>query len=320
MTNQKTALITGIHGQDGFYLSRLLLKKDYRVIGLGRGAVGPGWPHASRIDYRSTDLHDVAHLIRLLKELSPSEVYNLAAQSFVPLSWEQPIGTFEANGLPVISLLEAIRATDPEIRFFQASSAHMFGEHCEQPCSEQTLFRPRNPYAVSKLFAHMMTVNYREAHGVFAVSGILFNHESPHRAPHFLTKKVSRAVSRIKRGLQSAVDLGDLSAQRDWGFAGDFVRGMWLSLQADVPSDYVFGTGALHSVEDFVCTAFELAGLDWKRYVRYDPELARDLDRKTVCADATRAEKTLGWRPRVQFRELIERMIRFDLDTLHREG
>ena len=316
MTNQKRALITGIHGQDGYYLSRLLLEKGYRVTGVGRGTRGPNWPHASDIDYRSADLNDLSHLIRLFREQGPSEVYNLAAQSFVPLSWEQPIGTFEANGLPVISLLEAIRATDPEIRFFQASSAQMFGQHQEAPCSERTPFRPQNPYAVSKLFAHMMTVSYREGRGLYAVNGILFNHESPYRVPHFLTKKVSRAVSRIKRDLQSSVDLGDLGAQRDWGFAGDFVRGMWLSLQADAPSDYVVGTGHLHSVEDFVQSAFDVVRLDWKTHIRHSSGLVSCRDGGVLCADPTKIRETLGWRPRVQFRELVKLMVRSELETM----
>ena len=218
MTNQKTALITGIHGQDGYYLSRLLLEKDYRVVGLGRGTRGPHWPHASRIDYRFANLRDLAYLIQLLEELRPSEIYNLAAQSFVPLSWQQPIGTLEANGLPVISLLEAMRATDHEIRFFQASSAQMFGQHHEQPCSEQTPFSPQNPYATSKLFAHMMTVYYREGQRLFTSCGILFNHESPLRPQSFVTRKIA------------------LDAVRDWGHAADFVHGMWLSLQVDEPT------------------------------------------------------------------------------------
>ena len=313
MTNQKTALITGIHGQDGYYLSRLLLEKDYRVIGLGRGAVGPGWPHAPRIDYRSADLRDLAHLIRLLKELRPSEVYNLAAQSFVPLSWEQPIGTFEANGLPVISLLEAIRATDPEIRFFQASSAHMFGQHSEQPCTEQTPFCPQNPYATSKLFAHMMTVSYREAHGVFAVSGILFNHESPLRPPWFVSRKISSGVARIKQGEQKTLVLGDLSAVRDWGYAGDFVFGMWLTLQVDGPSDYIFGTGEGHSVEDFARLAFEVVGLDWRDHLVGGAQLSCLDEPDILVGTPNRAQEVLGWRAKTGFPELVEKMVRSEL-------
>ena len=316
MTNQKTALITGIHGQDGYYLSRLLLEKDYRVVGVGRGAVAPSWPHASRIDYRSADLHDLAHLIRLFKELRPSEVYNLAAQSFVPLSWEQPIGTFEANGLPVISLLEAIRATEPEIRFFQASSAQMYGQHCEQPCSEQTPFRPQNPYAASKLFAHMMTVSYREAHGVFAATGILFNHESPLRPPWFVSRKISSGVARIKQGEQKTLVLGDLGAVRDWGYAGDFVFGMWRTLQVDEPSDYVFCTGEGHSVEDFARLAFEVVGLDWRDYVIRDRRLGRRQKPDVLVADASKARQELGWRASTSFSDLVELMVKADLQGI----
>ena len=314
MTNQKTALITGIHGQDGYYLSRLLLDKNYHVIGLGRGAVGPGWPHAPRLDYRSADLRDLAQLIRLFKELRPSEVYNLAAQSFVPLSWEQPIGTFEANGLPVISLLEAIRATDPEIRFFQASSAQMFGQHCEQPCSEQTPFRPQNPYAVSKLFAHMMTVSYREAHGVFAATGILFNHESPLRPPWFVSRKISSGVARIKQGKQKTLVLGDLSAVRDWGYAGDFVFGMWRTLQVDEPSDYVFCTGEGNSVEDFVGLAFEVVGLDWREHLAGGEQLSRTHEPDILVGTPNRAQEVLGWRARTGFPELVANMVRSELE------
>ena len=313
MTNRKTALITGIHGQDGYYLSRLLLDKNYRVIGLGWSALGPGWPHASCIDYQSADLQDLAHLIRLFKELRPSEVYNLAAQSFVPVSWEQPIGTFEANGLPVISLLEAIRATDPEIRFFQASSAQMFGQHREQPCSEQTPFRPRNPYAVSKLFAHMMTVDYREGQGLFTSSGILFNHESPLRPRSFVTRKIALAVARIKQGQQDKLKLGNLNAVRDWGYAGDDVKGMRLSLQADEPSDYVFCSGEGHSVEDFARRAFKIVGLDWRYHVTGDSRPSRRDEPDVLLGTSSTAQEKLGWRCEVEFAELVEMMVRSDM-------
>ena len=316
MMNQKTVFITGIHGQDGFYLSRLLLKKGYRVVGLGRGARGPNWPHASDIDYRSADLNDLSHLIRLLEELRPSEIYNLAAQSFVPLSWEQPIATLEANGLSVICLLEAIRATDPEIRFFQASSAQVFGQHREQPCSEQTPFRPQNPYAVSKLFAHMMTVDYREGQGLFATCGILFNHESPLRPPSFVSRRICSAAARIKRGLQGNLKLGNLEAVRDWGYAGDFVRGMWLSLQADEPSDYVFCTGEAHTVEDFVRVAFEVAGLNWRDYVVRDRRLGRRREPDVLVADASKARQELGWRASTSFSDLVELMVKADLQGI----
>ena len=314
MTNQKTALITGIHGQDGYYLSRLLLEKDYRVVGVGRGSLGPAWAHASPIDYRSADLHDLAHLIRLFKELRPSEVYNLAAQSFVPLSWEQPIGTFEANGLPVISLLEAIRATEPEIRFFQASSAQMFGQHCEQPCSEQTPFRPQNPYASSKLFAHMIAVDYREGQGLFTSCGILFNHESPLRAPSFVSRKITSAVARISQGQQDKLKLGNLDSVRDWGYAGDFVRGMWLSLQADQPGDYVCCTEDARSVRDYVSLAFDVVGLNWRDYVVADDPSSYHAERDMLLGNSSKARRELGWKVEVAFPGIVEMMVRADLE------
>lgn len=312
MTNQKTALITGIHGQDGYYLSRLLLDKNYHVIGLGRSTVGPSWPHAARIDYRSANLQDLAHLIQLLGELGPSEIYNLAAQSFVPVSWEQPIATFEANGLPVIHLLEAIRTTDPAIRFFQASSAGMFGHRGSETCSEQTPFRPRDPYSVSKLFAHMLTVNYREAYGVFAVSGILFNHESPLRPPWFVSRKISSGVAAIKRGEKEELKLGNLGAVRDWGYAGDFVRGMWLSLQADEPSDYVFCTGEARTVEEFVSLAFDVVGRNWRDHVVADDRLS-SAGQDSLGGSSIKAQESLGWELEVGFTELVEMMVRSDL-------
>ena len=313
MTNQKTALITGIHGQDGYYLSRLLLKKNYRVVGVGRGSQGPNWSHSSDIDYRSVDLNDLAQLIRLFKELGLSEVYNLAAQSFVPLSWEQPIGTFEANGLPVVSMLEAIRATDPEIRFFQASSAQMFGQHSEQTCNEQTPFRPQNPYAVSKLFAHMMTVDYREGQGLFTSCGILFNHESPVRPSYFVSRKITSAVARIKQGKQNKLKLGNLDAARDWGYAGDYVKGMWLSLQADKPSDYVFCTGEAHTVEDFARVAFEVVELDWQDYIIRDERFGEGSEADVLVGNPTKAQQALGWEAEASFQQLVEMMVRSNL-------
>ncbi len=309
MTDQKTALITGIHGQDGFYLSRLLVEKNYRVVGVGRGARALNWPHACRIEYRCSDLHDLVQLIQLLRELKPSEVYNLAAQSLVPLSWEQLIGTFQANGLSVIYLLEAIRIADPEIRFFQASSALMFGGHRSEPCSEQSLFRPRDPYASSKLFAHMMTVDYREGQGLFASCGILFNHESPLRPPSFVSRKITSAVARIKQGKQDKLKLGNMEAVRDWGYAGDFVHGMWLSLQADKPSDYVFCTGEPHSVEDFVRLAFEVVGLDWRDYVAGEKLLRRCEEPDILLGTPAKAQEVLGWKRKTGFPRLVERMV-----------
>ena len=255
----------------------------------------------------------VAHLIRLFKELRPSEVYNLAAQSFVPLSWDQPIGTFEANGLPVISLLEAIRATDPAMRFFQASSAQMFGQPRKQPCSEQTPFRPQNPYAVSKLFAHMMVVDYREGQGLFASCEILFNHESPLRAPSFVSRKITSAVTRISQGQQDKLKLGNLDSVRDWGYAGDFVRGMWRTLQVDEPSDYVFCTGEGHSVEDFARLAFEVVGLNWRDHLAGGEWLSRTDEPDILVGTPKRAQEVLGWRARTGFPELVEKMVRSEL-------
>ena len=314
MTNQKTALITGIHGQDGYYLSRLLLEKGYRVTGVGRGTRGPNWPHASEIHYCSADLNDLSHLIRLFKEQGLSEVYNLAAQSFVPLSWEQPAATLAANGLAVVHLLEAIRWTDPGIRCFQASSAQMFGRAQDRPCDEETDFRPDNPYAVSKLFAHMTAVGYRESYDLFAVNGILFNHESPLRPPHFVSRKISSGVARISQAPTEKLKLGNLRAVRDWGFAGDYVKGMWLSLQVDQPSDYVFCTGEAHTVEDFARVAFKVADLDWRDYVESDGG-SNGGERDVLIGSSRRAHEELKWRLEVEFADLVEMMVRSEMKS-----
>ncbi len=313
MAKTKTALITGIHGQDGYYLSQLLVEKDYHVVGLGRRLSGPKWPHASRIDYQVADLIDLAHLIRLLQELRPVEIYNLAAQSQVPLSWKQPIGTFGANGLSVINLLEAIRGTDSSIRFFQASSGQMFGRHRSQVCDEKTPFRPNNPYAASKLFAHMMTVDYREGQGLFASCGILFNHESPLRPPSFVSRKIASAAARIKLGKQDKLKLKNLCSVRDWGYAEDYVEGMWLSLQVDKPSDFIFCTGEAHSVRDFARLAFAVVDLNWTDYVTEEKQF-RQIDQEDILVGTpNKAQKVLGWRRRTEFPTLVEKMVRSEL-------
>lgn len=315
MKGHRTALITGIHGQDGHYLAHFLSRKGYRVVGVGRGSHPP---ELSGLEYRQAELTDLTQVIRLVADVRPSEVFNLAAQSLVPVSWEQPVETSRANTLPLISLLEAIRQIDPEIRYFQASSAQMFGSGDGCPCDENTPFSPTSPYAVSKLFAHLLTVNYRESYDLFAVSGILFNHESPLRSTRFVSRKITATVAAIVRGETSHLRLGDMTAVRDWGFAGDFVRGMWLSLQANEASDYVFGTGQAHTVEDFVRLAFEAVGLDWHLCVKQDPDLERPNEPDVLVADAGKARDCLGWVPEVSFRGLIEMMVQADLTGEYR--
>jgi GDPmannose 4,6-dehydratase len=313
----RTALITGITGQDGSYLARLLLGKGYRVCGLVRRGSGAPYPRLEGIRDRLVlipgDMTDAASLDRAVAEAEPDEVYNLAALSFVPASWTQPALAAEVNAQGVLRLLEAVRRHRPAARFFQASTSEMFGKVREVPQREATPFHPRSPYGVTKAFAHHLTVSYRETYGLFAASGILFNHESPVRGPEFVTRKITRAVARIKHGLDRELRLGNLQARRDWGYAGDYVRAMWLMLQQDRPDDFVIGTGRSHSVREFVEAAFARAGLDWQDHVVTDAQLYRPAEAGVLLADPSRARQVLGWRPEVSFEELVRRMVDADL-------
>ena len=315
----KTALITGITGQDGSYLAELLLEKGYEVHGMIRRASTESVERihhlVGRITLIQADLLDQNSLIGALREAQPAEVYNLAAQSFVPTSWRQPVLTAEFTAVGVTRVLEAIRAVDPQIRFYQASSSEMFGK-ADPPQNETTPFHPRSPYGVAKVYGHHITVNYRESYGIFATSGILFNHESPRRGIEFVTRKITDGVARIKLGLADELRLGNLDAKRDWGFAGDYVDAMWRMLQRDEARDYVIGTGEAHSVREFVETAFEHAGLDLDRHVVIDPSFVRPAEVDHLVGDASKARVELGWEPRVSFRELVEMMVDADLERL----
>jgi len=316
----KRALITGITGQDGSYLAEWLLAKGYEVVGVVRRASSPNlWriQHLlDRISLRPGDLLDQLSLIRLVDEVRPHEFYNLAAMSYVPASWDQPMLTGEFNAQGVTRALEAIRQVDPKIRFYQASSSEMFGKVREVPQTEATPFYPRSPYGVSKVFAHYITVNYRESYNLFAVSGMLFNHESPRRGLEFVTRKVTDGVARIKGGLADSLSLGNLDAHRDWGFAGDYVRAMWMMLQQDTPADYVVATGISHSVRDLVEIAFAHVGLDWQAHVHVDPKLLRPAEVEHLIGDASKARVELGWQPTVDFAGLITMMVDADLERI----
>ncbi len=319
----KKALITGITGQDGSYLAEFLLEKGYEVHGMVRRSSTEGFDRIRHIralvTLHQADLLDQLSIVRLLDAIRPHEVYNLAAMSFVPTSWEQPLLTGEFTALGVTRMLEAIRQVDPGIRFYQASSSEMFGDAREEPQNENTRFWPRSPYGVAKVYGHWITVNYRESFGIFACSGILFNHESPRRGKEFVTRKVTDAVARIKLGLQEELHLGNLDAMRDWGFAGDYVRAMWLMLQQDKPDDYVVATGEKHSVRELVETAFSYVGLDWREYVKIDPKLIRPAEVCTLRGDASKARRVLGWQPEVSFTGLVQMMVDSDLETVRRE-
>jgi GDPmannose 4,6-dehydratase len=316
----KRALITGITGQDGSYLAELLLDKGYEVYGMIRRLSTPNvWriEHLlDRITLRPADLLDQLSLLRVIDEVRPNEIYNLAAMSFVPASWDQPMLTGEFNSQGVTRMLDAVRQVDTGIRFYQASSSEMFGKVREVPQTELTPFYPRSPYGVSKVFAHYITVNYRESYSLFAVSGMLFNHESPRRGIEFVTRKVSDGVARIKLGLADTLRIGNLDAHRDWGYAGDYVRAMWQMLQQDQPDDYVIATGVSHSVRELVEIAFARVGLDWQKFVKVDPALLRPAEVDHLLGDASKAQKTLGWKPQVEFKQLVEMMVDADVERL----
>jgi GDPmannose 4,6-dehydratase len=313
----KTALITGITGQDGSYLAEFLLENDYRVVGVTRRSSTDSNERiahlAGRLELVQGDLLDQASLVAALDETKPAEVYNLAAQSFVPTSWNQPVLTGEFTGLGVTRMLEAIRQVDPSIRFYQASSSEMFGKVREVPQTESTPFHPRSPYGVAKAYAHFLTVNYRESYGMHALSGILFNHESPRRGLEFVSRKVTDGAARIALDLAHELPMGNLDAERDWGFAGDYVRAMWLMLQQPEASDYVVATGQAHSVRELCRIAFERVGLDYERHVTSDPALFRPAEVDHLLGDSTRARTELGWEPTVDFRSLIEMMVDADI-------
>jgi len=317
-------LITGITGQDGSYLSEFLLAKGYHVFGVVRRASTENFARIEHIRDRVTliqaDLLDQLSLIDALEAAQPDEVYNLAAQSFVPTSWQQPVLTAEFDAVGVTRLLEAIRLVNRKIRYYQASSSEMFGKVQEVPQRETTPFYPRSPYGVAKVYGHYLTVNYRESYGLFACSGILFNHESPRRGKEFVTRKISHGVARIKLGMQRELFLGNLDAHRDWGFAGDYVRAMWMMLQQETPGDYVVATGQSHSVREFVELAFGHAGLHWQDHVREDPALRRPAEVDHLIGDATRARQVLGWQPSVSFPELVSMMVDADLQGLRDSG
>jgi GDPmannose 4,6-dehydratase len=316
----KRAIITGITGQDGSYLAELLLSKGYEVVGTVRRNSAPNFwriQHVlDRVTLKPADLLDQLSIIRLVEKTQPHEFYNLAAMSFVPASWDQPILTGDFNAQGVTRVMETIRQVNPSIRIYQASSSEMFGKVREVPQTELTPFYPRSPYGVSKVFAHYITVNYRESYDLFAVSGMLFNHESPRRGLEFVTRKVTDGVARIKLGLAETLSLGNLDAQRDWGFAGDYVNAMWMMLQQPQPDDYVIATGVSHSVRQLVEVAFEHAGLDWQRHVRLDPSLIRPAEVEHLIGDSTKARAQLGWAPTVDFTGLVKMMVDADVERL----
>jgi GDPmannose 4,6-dehydratase len=316
----KRALITGITGQDGSYLADFLLEQGYEVHGMVRRSSTENFERIvhlrDRVTLHQADLLDQLSLIAIIKEVRPHEIYNLAAQSFVPTSWVQPVLTGEFTALGVTRMLEAVRLVDPKIRFYQASSSEMFGKVQETPQTERTPFWPRSPYGVAKIYGHWITVNYRESYGIYACSGILFNHESPRRGKEFVTRKISHAVASIKLGLQKTLRLGNLDAKRDWGFAGDYVRAMWLMLQQKNPEDYVIATGENHSVREFCKIAFRHAGLDWEKHVVVDQKLFRPAEVNTLCGNPAKARRKLGWKPETAFHELVESMVNADLERL----
>ncbi len=320
---KKKALITGVTGQDGSYLAELLLEQDYDVIGVVRRSSTVTFERIEHIKDKITiasgDLLDEGSLLQILREHRPQEVYNLGAQSFVQASWGQPVLTGETTALGVTRMLDAIRAVDPEIRFYQASSSEMFGKVQAVPQDEDTPFYPRSPYGVAKVYGHWITVNYRESYDLHASSGILFNHESPRRGLEFVTRKVTNGVARIKMGLDTSLALGNLDSQRDWGYAADYVRAMWLMLQQDTPDDYVVSTGETHEVRELCEIAFKVAGLDYQDHVVLDERFLRPAEVDLLVGDASKAETTLGWKREVDFSRLIEMMVESDLELLRRQ-
>jgi GDPmannose 4,6-dehydratase len=320
----RKALITGITGQDGSYLAEFLLQKNYRVYGLIRRSSTINFERINHlqddVELIPGDLLDQSSLITALQKSEPDEVYNLAAQSFVPTSWSQPVLTGEFTALGVTRILEAIRVVNPAIRFYQASSSEMFGMVEESPQTETTRFYPRSPYGVAKLYGHWMTVNARESYGLYACSGILFNHESPRRGVEFVSRKVSYSLARIKLGLQKKLKMGNLEAERDWGFAGDYVRAMWLMLQQDTPEDYVVATGETHTVRHLIETAFTHSGMDYHDYIEIDPDLMRPAEVHHLHGDCSKASQILGWRPEVNFETLIKMMVDSDLELVARDS
>jgi GDPmannose 4,6-dehydratase len=323
MSPDRRALITGVTGQDGSYLAEFLLQQGYEVVGMVRRSSTVTFERIAHIQDRIRlvpgDMLDEVSLLEILREHRPSEVYNLAAQSFVQTSWSQPVFTGEATALGVTRLLDAIRLTDPEIRFYQASSSEMFGKVREVPQNELTSFHPRSPYGVAKVYGHWITVNYRESYGMHASSGILFNHESPRRGLEFVTRKVAYGVARIKHGLETELRLGNLDSKRDWGFAGDYVRAMWSMLQQDKPDDYVVSTGETHSVRELCEVAFERAGLDWERHVVVDEQFFRPAEVDLLVGDSSKAKERIGWCTEVGFPELVQMMVDADIDLLSRQ-
>ena len=316
--NQRRALITGITGQDGSYLAELLLEQGYEVFGLVRRSSNANLARIQhllpRLHLVQGDLLDQSSLMRALSESRPQEIYNLAAQSFVPTSFDEPVHTAEITGIGVTRLLESMRHVAPKARFYQASTSEMFGHAHETPQRETTPFHPRSPYGVAKVYAHWITVNFRESYGLFATSGILFNHESSRRGAEFVTRKITRGAARIALGLEQELVLGNLDARRDWGFAGDYVEAMWRMLQQDEPDDFVIATGVMHSVREVCELAFEEAGLAWDEHVKVDPAFQRPAEVHVLCGDASKARARLGWQPKVGFEELIRTMVRADLE------
>ena len=315
-----TALITGITGQDGSYLAELLLSKGYTVVGMSRRTSTINFERIAhvqdQINLIQGDLHDQSSLVAILEEYEPDEVYNLAAQSFVPTSWQQAVLTAEVTAVGVLRLLDTIRQVNPKVRFYQASSSEMFGKVVEVPQNETTPFYPRSPYGVAKVYGHWITVNYRESYNLFALSGILFNHESPRRGFEFVTRKISRAAAAIELGKISELRLGNLEARRDWGYAADYVRAMWMMLQQEEPKDFVIGTGETHSVREFCEIAFGYLDLDYRNYVVQDPKFYRPAEVDLLVSDPTKARKVLRWEPSVTFRGMVEMMVQADLKAL----
>lgn len=318
-----TAVITGITGQDGSYLAEFLLQQGYRVVGMVRRTSSDPLIRIAHIleevELASGDLHDQWSLIELMRKYEPDEVYNLGAQSFVPTSWNQPVLTAEVTGLGVTRMLEAVRAVNPEIKFYQASSSEIFGKVREVPQNEGTPLHPRSPYGVAKAYGHWITVNYRESYGLFACCGILFNHTSPRRGLEFVSRKVSYGAARIKRGLQTKIGLGDLSPSRDWGFAGDYVKAMWLMLQQGTPDDFVVASGVTHRIQELVEIAFEHLGLDWREHVERDESMFRPAEVFQLVGDATKARETFGWTPDTSFADTVTMMVDSDLELVDRQ-